>query len=32
MIRLGEPVSKVSSQESTLRCATIYDIDLVIKT
>ena len=28
----AEPVSKVSSQESTLRCATIYDIDLVIKT
>ena len=32
MTRLGEPVSKVSTQESTLRCATIYDIDLVIKT
>ena len=28
----AEPVSKVSSQESTLRCATIYDIGLVIKT
>ena len=30
MTRLGEPVSKVSSQESTP--ATIYDIDLVIET
>ena len=29
---VAELVSKVSSQESTLRCATIYDIDLVIKT
>ena len=28
----AEPVSKVSSQEPTLRCATIYDIGLVIKT
>ena len=28
----AEPVSKISSQESTLRCATIYDIGLVIKT